>query len=350
MNRTAVIIPHHSGGDLLCRCLVSLGRSTDRGFDVVLVDNGSTDGSVGEAKRRFPRIRVVRSQANLGFAGGCNLGIRSTDHPYVLLLNDDAQVHPGWFGPLKGKMESDRTIAAVQPKMLSIQDPGRFDYCGAAGGEMDVFGYPFARGRLFETIEFDVGQYDGPANAPSDVFWATGAAVLLRRSALIRVGLLDESFFAHMEEIDLDFRLHWAGYRIACEPGSVVYHRTGGTLGQESYKKMMLNHRNSLLMLLKNHTVPALCWLLPARLFLEALTFVSALFAGRWKRAAAVPAGLTGVLTHWKAVIRGRQRVASIRTQPEGRLLHQLYRGSAALKYYLLGVRTADILLKRKNS
>jgi GT2 family glycosyltransferase len=344
MNKTAVIIPHCGGKVMLCRCLASLERSFDRGFEIVLVDNGSTDGSVAEAIRVFPGIRVIWSETNLGFAGGCNLGIGRTDNPYVVLLNDDAEVHSGWLGPLVRKMESDLTVAAVQPKMLSIQDPGRFDYCGAAGGELDVFGYPFARGRLFETIEFDVGQYDG--FAPPDVFWATGAAVLLRRSALDRVGLLDESFFAHMEEIDLDFRLHWAGYRIAFEPGSVVYHQTGGTLGQESYKKMALNHRNSLLTLLKNHTVPALCWLFPMRLLLEAVTFFSSLLTGKWKRAAAVPAGLAGVVTHWETVIQGRKQVASVKVQPEGQLLHGMYRGSAALAYYLFRVRTAEQLLK----
>jgi GT2 family glycosyltransferase len=346
MKPTAVIIPHFSGKDTLLRCLASLRRSGDRGFEIILVDNGSMDGSVAQAKRLFPAVRVVRSETNLGFAGGCNMGIRSTRSQYVALLNDDAEVHAGWLGPLVKCMEADGAVAAVQPKMLSVQDPGRFDYCGAAGGEMDIYGYPFARGRLFETIEFDAGQYE---TSPVDVFWATGAAVLFRRSALNRVGLFDESFFAHMEEIDLDFRLHWAGYRVMVEPRSVVYHRTGGTLPQESYRKMALNHRNSILTLLKNHTVPALCWLLPARLSLEAATFFSSLAARQWKRAAAVPAGLAGVVTHWNTVVQGRKRVAAIGRQTEGCVLHGMYRGSAALKYYLFGVRTAEELLKRKN-
>jgi len=342
MNRTAVVIPHYGGWSQLHGCLLSLERSTERDFDVVLVDNGSKDGSVAAAKRTFPMVRVVRSETNLGFAGGCNLGIRSSTHPYAVLLNDDTEVHPGWFGPLIRRMESDASIAAVQPKLLSLQDPGRFDYGGAAGGEMDVFGYPFARGRLFETTEFDIGQYDEPA----DVFWATGAAVLFRRSALDWVGLLDEAFFAHMEEIDLDFRLHWAGYRIVSEPKSVVYHRTGGTLGQASYRKMVLNHRNSLLTLAKNHTPSALSWLLPMRVMLEALTFGAALLTGDWKRAAAVPAGLAGALGCWRTVVTGRKHVASIRIRSEADILRKMYRGSAALAYYAFGIRTTEELMR----
>jgi GT2 family glycosyltransferase len=336
----SIVIPHYSGEAALRRCLHSLRRSRARfrDFEIVLVDNGSRDGSTERAERRFPEIRIVRSPVNLGFAGGCNLGIRSSAGEFVVLLNDDAEADPGWLGPLVRTAQSDPRIGAVQPKLLSHFDRRRFDYCGAAGGEMDVFGYPFARGRLFDFLEEDSGQYDIPAS----VFWASGAAVLLRRSALERVGLLDESFFAHMEEIDLDFRLHWAGYRIVTQPESVVFHRTGGTLGQGDVRKMVLNHRNSLLLLLKNYSAETLCWVFPLRLSLEALTFFASVFRGDWKRAAAVPAGLFGALRLWKTVADGRRLVARIRVRRENEILRLLTRKSAAIEHFVLGKTKAS--------
>jgi GT2 family glycosyltransferase len=260
--------------------------------------------------------------------------------PYVVLLNNDAEVTPGWLSPMVDAAERDSSIGAAQPKILSLQDPHRFDYCGACGGEIDLFGYPFARGRLFDTLEIDAGQYDtgGP------VFWATGAATLLRKSALEHAGLLDESFFAHMEEIDLNWRFHLSGYRVVVVPEAVVYHETGGTLGQESYQKMVLNHRNSLLMLLKNLSGSSLVWIFPIRLFLEGITFVVSFFSGRFKRALAVAAGFFGAIVCWQSVLEGRKQVKAIRIVPEFKILHQMYRGSTAILYFLFGVKRANEL------
>jgi len=331
LHKAAVVIPHYSGGEILCRCLHSLRRTAYRDFEIVVVDNGCPDGSVQAAEKAFPEIRVVRSAVNLGFAGGCNLGIRTTTSPFVVLLNNDTEVDAGWLEPLVRTAEADSRIAAIQPKILSLHNRQRFDYCGAAGGEMDLFGYPFAWGRLFESIEEDHGQFE----RPKEVFWATGAAVLLRKSALNRIGLLDETFFAHMEEIDLDFRLHWAGYEVVFQPESVVYHQTGGTLGEDDLRKMVLNHRNSILMLLKNHTAATLSWLFPMRLLLEAVTVAASLLKADWKRAIAVLSGLAGAVKCWRTVVAGRKCVASLHTRSETALLHRMYRGSVALEYYL---------------
>ncbi len=342
MHKAAVVIPHYSGMEILRRCLYALRSTAYSDYEIVVVDNGCLDGSVEAARRVFPEIRIVPSPVNLGFAGGCNLGIRATASPFVVLLNDDTEVDADWLGPLVGSAEADAQIAAVQPKMLSLNDRRRFDYCGAAGGEMDLFGYPFAWGRLFDSIEEDRGQFD----RPKEIFWATGAAVLLRKSVLDRIGLLDESFFAHMEEIDLDFRLHWAGYKVVYQPESVVYHQTGGTLGEDNLRKMVLNHRNSILMLLKNHTAETLSWLFPMRLLLEAVTFAVSLVKADWKRAIAVLAGLAGVVKCWRTVVTGRKCVASMRIQSEGKLLHRMYRGSAALEYFLCRRTKAGDLAK----
>lgn len=286
-------------------------------------------------RKEFPEVGLVESPTNVGYAGGCNLGIRASGAPYVALLNNDTEVEPDWLQVLVDVMEEDEGAAAVQPKMVSLKDRSRFDYCGAAGGEMDVFGYPFAWGRLFGYTEKDEGQYD----ERRQVFWASGAACLLRRSALERVGLLDEAFFAHMEEIDLNWRLQWAGYRVMVEPRAVVYHETGGTLKAESFRKMLLNHRNNSLMILKNHTAKTLAWLLPVRFFLDAMTFVAFLLMGQPRRSVAVVAGLWGALRRWKVVLDGRRRVRFIRTVNEKVLLNRMYGGSVALTYYVKGVR-----------
>jgi GT2 family glycosyltransferase len=338
-----VVIPHWNGEGILRRCLLSLRRTAGVRFETLVVDNASTDGSIDSARRGFPEIRIIRSPANLGYAGGCNLGIRNSSTPYVALLNNDAEVTPGWLRPLVEALERDAGLSAVQPKILSIQDPGRFDYCGAAGGELDIFGYPFARGRIFDSIETDAGQYDDPES----IFWATGAATLLRRSALDRVGLLDASFFAHMEEIDLDWRMHRAGYRAGSVPRAVVFHQTGGTLGGARFRKLYLNHRNSLIMILKNHGGVSLMWILPIRLMLEGMTCLMSLFTGRLKRLAAVPAAVAAVIWRLPSILRDRRRTASLNQATESALLHGMYRGSIALDYFVRRVRRYSQLEKR---
>jgi GT2 family glycosyltransferase len=340
VHRVTVIIPHWNGEGILRRCLVSLRRTRGVRFEVVVVDNASTDRSPDMVRREFPGVRMVRSPVNLGFAGGCNLGIGIAASPYLALLNNDAVVTPGWLQPLVEAMDADPGLAAVQPKLRSLRDPGRFDYAGAAGGEMDLFGFPFAAGRVFDTVERDSGQYD----AMRPCFWASGAATVLRRSALRDAGIFDESFFAHMEEIDLDWRLQRAGYRIAVVPQSMVFHESGGTLAGHRFRKMVLNHRNSIWMLLKNLPGAALVWILPLRILLEVATLAGALCTGQWKRAAAVPAAFAGALRGMPSVVRWRKRCMALRGTGESILLHRLYRGSIVIDYFLRGRREYGML------
>ncbi len=340
--KVTIVIPHFNGEVILRRCLLSLQETFYSDYEVLVVDNGSSDSSIKMVKADFPEVHIKTSKTNLGFAAGCNLGIITSKSPYVVLLNNDTEVTPDWLGLMVNVMDADPTVAAVQPKMLSFHDRKRFDYCGGAGGEIDIFGYPFALGRIFDSLEVDNGQYD---TSPHRVFWATGAATLLRRSALDKVGLLEETFFAHMEEIDLDWRLQWAGYKVAVVPSAVVYHQTGGTLNQNDFHKMVLNHRNNLLMILRNHTLVTLLWLFPLRLILETTTLITSPFAGDPKRVLAILKGFWGVLTCWKSVVRGRKIVQSIRVIPEEVLLHRMYRGSIALAYFLKGIRRASDII-----
>jgi len=340
--KVTVIIPHFNGEVILRRCLLSLKQTVYSDYEILVVDNGSSDNSIKMVRTNFPDVHIATSKTNLGFAGGCNLGIITSKSPYVVLLNNDTEVTPHWLDRMVNVMDTDPAVGAVQPKMLSFHNRKRFDYCGAAGGEIDIFGYPFARGRIFESLEIDNGQYD---TSPAQIFWATGAATLLRRSALEKVGLLEETFFAHMEEIDLDWRLQWAGYKIVVVPSAIVYHQTGATLNKTQFPKMVLNHRNNLLMILRNHTFGTLLWLLPFRLILETITIIVSPFTGEPKRALAILKGFWGVLTCWKSIVRVRKIVQSIRVISEEVMLHRMYRGSIALAYFLKGIRKASDII-----
>jgi len=328
----SVVIPHWRGKEILFRCLNSLLAANTLSTEIYLIDNGSTDGSVDEAIRQFPLVKVIRAEKNLGFAGGCNLGIRESKGEYVLLLNDDADVTPGFLEPLVKAMEADTTIAACQPKICSIRYPKSFDYAGAAGGFLDIYGFPFCQGRIFTTIEEDRGQYDDPC----EIFWASGACCLLKMSALRAVGPLDEEFFAHMEEIDLQWRLRLAGYKIVVVPTSTVRHEAGTTLSPDQPYKTYLNHRNSLIMILKNHRVKTLIHVLPVRLFLDSVAVLYRVLHGQILNAFAILRALGYVLFNLTAILQRRdQRKAMVR-QSDRILPVLMYRRSIVWDYFLL--------------
>lgn len=219
-------------------------------FEVVVVDNGSTDESVAWLSSDS-RVKVIALNENRGFCGGNNAALEETTGEFVVLLNNDVEVTPNWLTNLVEPARLDPSVAAAQPKLIDYNNRNCFEYAGAAGGHIDALGYPFARGRIFGTIEDDQGQYDSLSN----VFWASGAALLLRRAALDKVGHLDERLFMHMEEIDLCWRLWRAGYSVIACPESVVFHMGGATLSQSNPRKSYFNFRNSLLLLYK-HTTP----------------------------------------------------------------------------------------------
>jgi GT2 family glycosyltransferase len=216
---------------------------------------------------------------------------------------------------------------------LNIEQPGFFDYAGASGGHLDVFGFPFARGRIFHTIEKDTGQYDDA----TEIFWATGACLMLRRAALQVTGLLDDDFFAHMEEIDLCWRLHLAGYRVRVAPASVVRHQSGSTLRQDSPQKIYLNHRNSLIMLLKNYSCASLLRIFPIRLLFELLAAVYYLVKFDLKSALVVMSAFVDFLSLWPVTSRKRAAVQRGRVRDDRALRQRLYRRSIVLDYFVLG-------------
>ena len=250
MKQLAVIILNWNGRRLLEQFLPAAARYTISDHaDLIVADNGSSDDSVEWVRREYPDVKILRLDRNYGFAAGYNRAIRETHYPYTILLNSDVEVTEDWWLPLLELMEARQDVGACQPKILSYKNKEQFEYAGAAGGLLDRLGFPYCRGRLFDRIEDDRGQYDGQ---PTEIAWASGAALMVRTDLYLKLGGLDEDFFAHMEEIDLCCRVHLAGLRVCALSGSHVYHVGGASLNQGNPKKTYLNFRNNLLLLHKN--------------------------------------------------------------------------------------------------
>ena len=249
MNKVAVIILNWNGEKLLREYLPSVIETTDTSIaDVIVADNGSTDSSVELLRKEFPQVKLLEFKENYGFAEGYNRAIKETNYPYTVLLNSDVATTQGWINTLFDYMEANPNVGACQPKIRAYTNKSYFEYAGAAGGFIDSNGYPYCRGRIFDTVEEDNGQYDEVI----PVFWATGAALMVRSELYLGVGGLDKDFFAHMEEIDLCWRILLTGSEIMAVPQSVVYHLGGGSLPASNPRKTYLNFRNNLLMLHKN--------------------------------------------------------------------------------------------------
>lgn len=271
MRKVSVVILNWNGAEMLRTFLPSVVKYTNPELaEVCVADNGSTDNSVDIVRDEFPSVRLISFKENYGFAEGYNKVMDNVDTDYVVLLNSDVEVTEGWIEPILSYMESHKDVAACQPKILSYHDKKKFEYAGASGGYIDKYGYPFCRGRVFDSLETDNGQYDTPA----DIFWASGAAMFVRRDVYVAVGGLDPKFFAHMEEIDLCWRLLSRGYRLVCIPESKVYHVGGATLKKENPKKTYLNFRNNLLMMYKNLPSDELRKVMIVRCFLDYLAVV----------------------------------------------------------------------------
>lgn len=285
MTKVAIVILNWNGERFLKQFLpVLVENTTYQGAEIIIADNASTDGSMNYMREAYPAIRTIVFDQNHGFAGGYNKALELIEAEYYVLLNSDVEVTPDWLNPLMAYMDENQEVVACQPKIRSFHNKKCFEHAGAAGGFIDFLGFPFCRGRVIGEVEEDKGQYDTVA----DVFWATGACLLIRSEYFKKVGGLDERFFAHMEEIDLCWRLNARGYRIVCIPQSVVYHVGGGTLNVESPHKTYLNFRNNLLMLYKNLPQQSLERVMRWRTQLDYMAAVQLWITGKPKNAAAV--------------------------------------------------------------
>lgn len=267
--KIAVVILNWNGKDYLEKFIPLLIKySKSEHVEIYIADNGSTDDSISFLQSSFPEIKIILLDKNYGFAGGYNKALAQIDAEYYIILNSDVEVSENWIFPIINKMDADHSVAVAMPKIKAFHDKNYFEYAGAAGGFIDKFGYPFCRGRILDKIEKDTGQY----NNESEIFWASGACLFIRSETFHEHKGFDEDFFAHMEEIDLCWRIKNTGQKIMYYPNSEVYHVGGGALPNDSPKKLYLNYRNSLLMLFKNLSRSKLILILLVRMVLDGMS------------------------------------------------------------------------------
>ena len=329
--KTAVVILNWNGSEMMRKFLPSvIEYSAGEGREVIVADNASTDNSLDMLAKEFPNIRRITLDENYGFAEGYNLALAQVDAEYYVLLNSDVEVTPNWLDPLEAYLDEHTDVAACQPKMRSWHHREYFEYAGACGGYLDRYGYPFCRGRIMDTVEMDKGQYDTVA----DVLWASGAALFIRSFDYKMSGGLDARFFAHMEEIDLCWRLRCRGSRIVCVPQSVVYHVGAATLKRENPMKTFLNFRNNLIMLYKNLPANEIMSVMVVRRMLDYLAAISFICKGRFSNA----------WTIWKARRQYRHMQSiykSVRRENlkknSGLDIAERFKSSILVQYYLKG-------------
>lgn len=276
-SKVAIVILNYNGRGILETFLPSVIKHSE-GYEIIVADNASTDDSLAFLREKFSEVKILQNAENEGFAKGYNTALRQVKADYYILLNSDVEVSENWITPIIQLMEKDKTIAACQPKIRSFHEKENFEYAGAAGGYIDWLGYPFCRGRIFDTCEKDNGQY----NDSRAVFWATGACMFVRADVFHQLGGFDDNFFAHMEEIDLCWRIQNAGYQVFYCAESVVFHVGGGTLHKSNPRKTFLNYRNGLAMLYKNLPKEKLFKTILLRLILDGVSGVKLFFDGKF--------------------------------------------------------------------
>ncbi len=323
----AIVILNWNGKNFLQQFLPSVLKTTYANHKIIVADNASTDDSVFFLQEDYPQVQLIFLQENFGYAKGYNQALKQVEADYFVLLNSDVEVTPTWVEPVIELLESDKAAACCQPKILSYHQKQNFEYAGAAGGWIDAYGYPFARGRIFDVCEADEGQY----NVNQKIFWASGAALFIRRQVFEQLNGLDETFFAHMEEIDLCWRAQLAGHIIYCCPQSVVYHVGGGTLPQGNSRKTFLNYRNNQIMLAKNLPLHQALYKIPWRMALDQISGLRILLTGQAGYFFAVVKAhlsfLSWLFTHnlnWKPV--RKKKITS---------LNGVYKGNIVFAYFI---------------
>jgi GT2 family glycosyltransferase len=338
--KVAIVILNYNGVRYLERFLPSVVATTYDNLEVVVADNASTDSSVAFLKEIFPSVTIIVNKVNEGFAGGYNWALKEVQADYYVLLNSDVEVDPHWIQPMVDLLETNKSIGACQPKLLSQEHPSMFEYAGAAGGWIDHLGYPFSKGRVFDICERDLNQYD----TSTAIFWASGAALFIRAPLFHELGGFDADFFAHQEEIDLCWRMQIKGYHLYSCPASKVFHVGGGTLPRGG-KKVFLNFRNNLVMMTKNLPISELVWKLPFRFLLDAISAWKGLLTGDIAFFSAI---VFAHLGYFKYVIKGNfKRTAHSKPMKS---LDGVYAGSLVWDYFVKKKRHFDKIVPQTAS
>lgn len=327
MTEVAVVILNYNGQELLRKFLLSVLKFSGDAR-IIVADNNSSDGSVGVLEKEFPQVEVIRISSNLGFCGGYNYALAKIEAEYFVLLNSDVEVTENWIEPVISLFRKNTRIGAAQPKILSYSDKQSFEYAGAGGGFIDALGYPFCRGRIFNSLEKDSHQYD--TSAP--IFWATGACLFVRADLFKKMGGLDEDFFAHMEEIDLCWKLNRAGYSVFYQGASTVYHLGGGTLSATNPRKTYLNFRNGLSLIFKHNQSSQLIWKFPVRILLDWAAIIKFLLEGSGGSGMAVLKAHFNFLASLRREIKKRN---DLKNQIPNFKVKNIFAGSIVLEFYL---------------
>ena len=331
--KIAIVILNWNGKKFLEEFLPSVVANNSSYAQIIIADNASTDDSISFLKNNYPQIKIIRNEVNGGFAKGYNDALKFVESEYYILLNSDVEVTPDWIDSIINLMDSDKNIAACQPKIKSFHNKNYFEYAGAAGGFIDKFAYPFCRGRIFNTIEEDKNQYDDER----EVFWATGACLFIRSECYHKVNGFDEDFFAHMEEIDLCWRLKNKGYKIMYCPDSTVYHVGGGTLNKTSSHKTFLNFRNNLILICKNHPPEYFYLKLFMRMIIDGIAGCKFLFTGQFSHFGAV---LKAHYSFWKTLKTTFEKRKQLKSEITSYTTTAVYLHSIVADFYLRGKKT----------
>jgi len=331
--KIAVVILNWNGEALLEQFLPFVLKYS-KNADIYVADNASTDGSVALMENKFPQVRIIKNSINGGFAKGYNDALKYVDADIYCLLNSDVEVSPNWLDPIERHFIENEKVAIVQPKILDLRKRDHFEYAGAAGGFIDMLGYPFCRGRIFQAIEKDTGQY----NDIKEVFWATGACMFIRKEVFDQLNGFDEDYFAHQEEVDLCWRAQNCGYKIHYLGFSHVYHLGGSTLSNMNPKKTYLNFRNSLFSITKNLPRRRAFPIIIARLILDAIAALRFVFQFKFNHCAAI---LRAHLSYY------RQLRKMYRKREKRSFLRKYYvTKSIVWSHYVHQVRNFNILIK----
>lgn len=333
----SIVILNYNGAHYLKTFLPSVLATEYDHKEVVVADNGSTDDSLDLLSKAFPTVKVIKNSTNEGFAGGYNWALKQIEADYYILLNSDVQVDPKWVDPMVQFMEQNLHAGACQPKILAQKDSNSFEYAGASGGWIDAFGYPFSRGRVFDVCEQDNGQY----NHIERIFWASGAAMMIRSKLFHALGGFDASFFAHQEEIDLCWRMQLEGHALYACPNAIVYHVGAGTLPRGG-RKVFLNFRNNLIMLSKNLTYQELLWKLPIRFCLDGLSAWKGLLSGDSSFFTAIAKAHFAVIGYW---LRGK--VNRTKHCKPLAALDGVYNGSVVFQYFIKNRQEFDKIVTK---
>jgi len=344
--KVSIIIVHFGEEDYLKNCIKSILENTlYTDIEIIIINNTPfiLNSKLLEEYSPKEKIKIINTFKNLGYAGSINKGIPFTSGEVIAILNNDIEVEKNWLEPLIKELKNEK-IAGCQGKILSLKEKNKFDYAGAAGGFIDIFGYPFCRGRVFETIEIDKNQYDHKIS----VFWISGACMVIKKNILEKVGLFDEDFFMYGEEIDWCWRVHLLGYKLVFVPGSIVYHIGGASTKKwPSYKKVYYLHRNHLMLLLKNYSIKTLLFILPFKIIMELISFLYYLFNGEFRSSIEIFRGMAWNIKHFPYIIKKNRNI-----KKKGRdkvIIRKMLKVPLPFIYYILKKRKFSKIMIKYN-